>query len=453
MAYLHRIALAFLLTAVSVAAHAETCSAMVTRLTASGAAWDQSVATNYQNCLNGGNQPNYCGGSQSGWSIESRVTSGVNEKRLQRWYKDAVVSGGGIIYSPLAWGTCTSPVDDYCTTISGSSAGPRVQAVSSYSGKVGTSATLCNSTLGPLADGSAASCAMSGEFDMCGVTVGSTQAYCWSNSMRYTGATCVAAGSPADAPATAPSPIGGTPGVDPPPQGKCPGTVNGVAVWVSCTTIAESTPTRTTATSSTPAGATETVAKTGTSTTTCVNGTCTTSSTTVTSVTSAGSTTVSTTTGTTAITQGSYCTLNPNALMCGGEDKQSVFGGGCTSGYACTGDAIECAIAKAASDMQCKFFEKTSAESTLYDSTKTNTTTTGLGTSSVAISGSSFSQVNLLGTGAGMSDRTVTIQGTGWSKTVTLPFSNVNAHLLQFGNLLVAVSMILAMRIVFRRDA
>jgi len=93
--------------------------------------------------------------------------------------------------------------------------------------------------------------------------------------------------------------------------------------------------------------------------------------------------------------------------------------------------------------------EKTSTESALY-ATAAASTGTGLTSETFGISSGSFDQTNLLAAGAGMSDRTVTISGLGWSKVVTLPFSTINPYLAYIGNLLVSVAMLLAMRIVFR---
>lgn len=59
---------------------------------------------------------------------------------------------------------------------------------------------------------------------------------------------------------------------------------------------------------------------------------------------------------TTATTQNasSFCQENPNSDQCKGAEK-STFGGGCDSGFTCTGDAATCASARAAHELKCSF--------------------------------------------------------------------------------------------------
>lgn len=59
---------------------------------------------------------------------------------------------------------------------------------------------------------------------------------------------------------------------------------------------------------------------------------------------------------TTATTQNasSFCQENPNSDQCKGAEK-STFGGGCDSGFTCTGDAATCASARASYELKCSF--------------------------------------------------------------------------------------------------
>lgn len=63
---------------------------------------------------------------------------------------------------------------------------------------------------------------------------------------------------------------------------------------------------------------------------------------------------------TTSTTQNasSFCQENPNSDQCKGAEK-STFGGGCDSGFTCTGDAATCATAKASWQLNCQFEKKT----------------------------------------------------------------------------------------------
>lgn len=237
--------------------------------------------------------------------------------------------------------------------------------------------------------------------------------------------------------------------------GKCPGTVNGVEVWVTCDKSMTPGTYTTTTFEVTPDG-TKTYTVTGGTVTTCTNGVCTTVSTTTTTVTvtpSAGGIGSSTTTvsgGTSTGSLSGFCDQpgNSSLAICEGE---GAFGGACNTGFSCTGDAVLCATAKATNEQKC-LLSKESDEGTLYNSVKTNTTTTGIGTETIAINASSFDQSNALGVSSCIPDKTITIAMSNFSKTLTLPFSVLCPYLEQLGNVLVAVAMLGAMFIVFRRS-
>jgi hypothetical protein len=137
---------------------------------------------------------------------------------------------------------------------------------------------------------------------------------------------------------------------EPPPKGKCPGTVNGVDVLVDCgATIEKATSTvnKTTVNGS----GTSTVSEITSTTTTCVNGKCTTTTSVGTGVTGTGtgSTTGSTTTTVTGGDQSDACAKNPSLSVC----KSSSFSGSCSGGFTCDGDAATCAVAKATNESKC----------------------------------------------------------------------------------------------------
>ncbi|WP_382160380.1 hypothetical protein [Hydrogenophaga sp. ANAO-22] len=130
----------------------------------------------------------------------------------------------------------------------------------------------------------------------------------------------------------------------------CPGTINGVAVNVPCS----STTSGTTTTNTTNDGAGTTTQKSESKATTCnAAGSCTTTTTTTTTVNGG---TPTTSTSTTTQGKGQFCAGNPGSKECGAGDGSS-FGGSCQASFQCTGDAVQCATAKAVNDQLCEFKE------------------------------------------------------------------------------------------------
>jgi len=130
------------------------------------------------------------------------------------------------------------------------------------------------------------------------------------------------------------------------------------------------------------------------------------------------------------------------------EKKPSVFGGACNA-VACEGDAIQCAIARDQYRRSCELMEKESAESQLYTSNKSkegNQTGNLPGNETINLAGR-IDTSDALGAGsAGVSDLSVTVLG----QSITLPFSMLNPYLAALGNVLLAVSFLIALRIVAR---
>lgn len=135
----------------------------------------------------------------------------------------------------------------------------------------------------------------------------------------------------------------------PPPKGKCPGTVNGVTLYVSCDSSIGST----SATSSVAAGS-KTATTTSQTDSTCSNGTCTSVTTgTTTVVNPDGSTTTQALTPTTFTdVVAEHCKAYPNDVVCA-DKKTSVFGGSCSTNFTCDGDAAQCATAVATNKLNC----------------------------------------------------------------------------------------------------
>lgn len=131
-----------------------------------------------------------------------------------------------------------------------------------------------------------------------------------------------------------------------------------------------------------------------------------------------------------------------------GDGEESGFGGTCMAGFACDGDAIQCAIAKEQYARNCKLFDDTSAESDLYNANKgkTGNQTGDLpGNETISLTGR-IDTSDPLGGGGCFGDLSVTV----WGTSVSLPLSNLCQYLAMLGNILVAVSMLMAARIVTR---
>jgi len=226
---------------------------------------------------------------------------------------------------------------------------------------------------------------------------------------------------------------------------SCPngttGTVNGITTCVPydpLLNVIESVKTTVTSgTSTTPSGTTPTTSTT-TTTTTCDAGQCTTSETKATSTGGVNSTDAKSIN----TTQSEFCKDHPTDPQCA---SQSAFGGSCSTAFTCNGDAIMCAVARAAHGQLCEL-TKTSTESALYDTSKASPST-GIGTETVAIGQGSFDLSNALGVSATcIVDKDVVIMG----QTVSIGFGQVCTALEMLGALLMSVSLLLAVRIVTR---
>lgn len=146
-------------------------------------------------------------------------------------------------------------------------------------------------------------------------------------------------------------------------KGYCPGTYNGATIWVKCSSTNETTKTDNTTTKTETSGGTSSTGTTTTSTTSktsCDGSNCTTTTTTTTTNPDGTKTDKS---ETTSQAQADYCTRNPNATAC--KKAEGSFGGSCSAGFTCEGDAVQCAIAREAYRRNCELLEKETPESTL----------------------------------------------------------------------------------------
>ncbi|WP_369641704.1 hypothetical protein [Acidovorax sp. A79] len=151
------------------------------------------------------------------------------------------------------------------------------------------------------------------------------------------------------------------------------------------------------------------------------------------------------------------CVWNPGVPPDGGGngngdgdgDGDSGFAGSCAAGFNCEGDAIQCAIAKEQHIRACKLFDDKSAESELYDKEKgkEGVQTKDLpGNKSETMTGRINMSDALGGGGQCIQDLSVVVMG----QSMTLPFSKIYPSIAVIGNIMVAVSLLLAARILVR---
>lgn len=131
-----------------------------------------------------------------------------------------------------------------------------------------------------------------------------------------------------------------------------------------------------------------------------------------------------------------------------GKGGEGAFGGSCANGFTCSGDALLCALSYEQHWRNCRLYDFPTDESKLYTREKGkegNRTTDLPGNESVDVTGRIDSS-DAIGGGSCIADVNVTIMG----KTATLPFSMLCPYLAMLGNILVAVAMLLAARIIMR---
>lgn len=181
------------------------------------------------------------------------------------------------------------------------------------------------------------------------------------------------------------------------------------------------------------------ITTTGKTTTTVCNavGACTTTTVTQTSVNGGAPTT---TTETTEENRDDFCTKNPKDPQCG----NSSFTGSCTGGFACTGDAIQCAAARQIHELNCSLNKETS-QSALFNAERTNDTSPlSINASSKSISQADFSSSNSLGVASCIPNLSVTVMGN----VIDLPFSDICDELAYLRLVLLACSWFIAYRTV-----
>lgn len=261
------------------------------------------------------------------------------------------------------------------------------------------------------------------------------------------------------------SPSPDSPGVDAPdsqdgqdagkcPTGQCPGTVNGQFMCVPCKGKESSDSSSSENTTQTPNGASapsssSSESSSGSKSTECEGGVCVTKEKVVV-VNPDGSTTEKEKETTESISD--FCAKNPKAAICKAvEDGR--WGGSCSGGFQCSGDAVQCAQAQAAWKSACA-----ADVSGMSDQINTGSAAMAAGAASglgipggsdVFDLGSRLSEVPLFGSSGGCpSDVSVNVGGTSY----TIAFSAMCGQLQVLGVALMGFAYLIAGFIVFRGD-
>lgn len=373
-------------------------------------------------------------------------------------YPDDLPSAPNVTGS-LSGSTCTCPAgmgtggtggSHYCTDGQASICSALAGQAPNFLGCTGESCRYYATEDAPLGacaqpENSGTGCVVSGSF---AVKWHDEKAGAWGVDMsgvKFTGEKCVS-GQATVSPQGADVTGDGT--TDRPPVtddhvGKCPGTVNGVEVWQPCSW------TKTESTKYDFSLPKEDGSKDGTQTTTtteCKDGKCTTTtSITHTNTSVTGTVTVTGTGGgSTSGSKSGYCKENPKDPACG---DQGSWGGTCSQGFTCSGDAALCAAAKGVWEQKCALIDgpgQPNSEQQAYAAAKA-ASGSGLQTTALTVGPGNFDSSNAIGTSANcIGDMEVTVMG----KALVLPFSIVCPYLEVMGTVLLAVGWLSAAAIV-----
>lgn len=235
----------------------------------------------------------------------------------------------------------------------------------------------------------------------------------------------------------------GSPAPDPSKPGYCPVTVNGQAVAVPCDKAKTDTVSSSSGSASSPSGAASSNGTTITTTTCTGAGSCTTTTTTTTTKSDG---TTETKTEEKPTEEKSFCEQNPTMPIC----QEGKFGGSCSSGFTCSGDAVQCSIARELHARNCEFFAPSDASSVGTAAASGGLRPgdhPGLSPVSQALT---FDQSALIGAGACPADINVNMGGLA---PLVLSFSALCGVAGWLGNLLVAMTALACLSIVFVRGS
>lgn len=272
-----------------------------------------------------------------------------------------------------------------------------------------------------------------GYADMYGSLNGKWTAFVFGDTVaknKYTGASCPA--DLGDTASTAPTQC---------KKGECPGQVNGVDVCVACTGL--STDTGTGSSSTTQKADGSTVTTDSKSVTTCEGGSCnTTTTTTNTTINPDGSTGgTETKTDTKTESKETFCKENPTFAAC---IPSGFSASACDAAPACTGDAIQCAIAQQQHKSYCDLMATPTPISELgLAAANGEAIPADHPLAQAEASPFNFSSAFTGASGGGGCPADVTVMG------VTVPLSNTCEGLNALGLAALGISLIWAARVVF----
>jgi hypothetical protein len=270
---------------------------------------------------------------------------------------------------------------------------------------------------------------------------------------RSTGGTCTGAGTGTnnnDPPKPDPNPL-----PNPPKPGYCPGSVNNVPVpgGVPCSGGTASPGATPAPTPDPPAPGASGVASAGTdpgSSTVCKSGTCTTTSGQGNGTGGGGGAVCQKAEGCTYTqSKDEFCAANPGSGQC--KDDDSSFGGSCSGGFTCSGDAVECAIAQETYRRNCQTLEPAGAgdpavqAAAAGDQPSWHPAKNG---QSVNL-GSGFDQTNIV-SGSCPADQTIQVSHF---TPVVIAFSKLCQPAEWLGNILVGLAALACLGIVFVRGS
>jgi len=127
-------------------------------------------------------------------------------------------------------------------------------------------------------------------------------------------------------------------------------------------------------------------------------------------------------------------------------EGEGSFSGSCVANFQCEGDAIQCAIAQEQHKRNCNMFDEKNDESNLYEQEKNkegNQTKDLENNKEIDINGK-IDTSNVLGGGSCINDLSISVMG----RFVTLPISRICPYLTILGNILISISMLVALRII-----
>lgn len=294
-------------------------------------------------------------------------------------------------------------------------------------------------------------CRAGGLPEVCGTAIknGVASSHCYVDNPKFDGETCVptptsSTGVLGSTTASVATPVGApAPPVSASSSATCPGEFNGVVIWVPCVSTTNYSKTVTAAVNS---GTTTVTVTTSPRATTCDGNSCTT-----TTAPSGGAGGGSGGNGFNSPTiqtqdQSSFCKANPTANVCA--TSNSSFAGSCSGGFTCTGDAAQCAAARGIWEARCALTPL-----------ETNAQNAAVVAGNAAITGldpSTHPRLNKENKSAGTLDNTnpftnscpADVSFHAVTGQVTVPLSSLCSSLQLLGYLAIAITLIVAARIV-----